>query len=84
MAHTFNTIRPHSSLGYRPPAPESMILKEAFDPLSKLVLNQVFHLDLTDGFVSNIQRLASPSTARWAAKQAEDEDCSQGANRNAQ
>jgi transposase InsO family protein len=25
----YNTIRPHSSLGYRPPAPETIMLKEA-------------------------------------------------------
>ncbi|HIM92089.1 MAG TPA: hypothetical protein EYM52_15400, partial [Dehalococcoidia bacterium] len=25
----YNTIRPHSSLGYRPPAPETIRLKQA-------------------------------------------------------
>ena len=28
----YNTIRPHSSLGYRPPAPETIRLKQAIGP----------------------------------------------------
>ena len=28
----YNTIRPHSSLGYRPPAPETISLKQVFGP----------------------------------------------------
>ena len=35
----YNTIRPHSSLGYRPPAPESVIWKGAFDQQSEVALN---------------------------------------------
>jgi len=51
----YNTIRPHSSLGYRPPAPESVLpnpsriayttfqplLKENCNPNQKLTLNLV-------------------------------------------
>ncbi len=28
----YNTIRPHGSLGYRPPAPETIMLKQAIGP----------------------------------------------------
>ena len=35
----YNTIRPHSSLGYRPPAPESVIWKGAFEQQSEVALN---------------------------------------------
>ena len=35
----YNTIRPHSSLGYRPPAPVTMTWKGTFDPKTQVVLN---------------------------------------------
>ncbi len=35
----YNTIRPHSSLGYRPPAPETMIWKGPFDLKPDVALN---------------------------------------------
>jgi transposase InsO family protein len=35
----YNTIRPHSSLGYRPPAPVTMTWKGPFDPKPEVVLN---------------------------------------------
>ncbi len=31
----YNTIRPHSSLGYRPPAPEALIPKPGFATLGQ-------------------------------------------------
>ena len=35
----YNTIRPHSSLGYRPPAPQTRPWKGSFDPKPQVVLN---------------------------------------------
>ncbi len=35
----YNTIRPHSSLGYRPPAPQTRTWKASFDPKPQLILN---------------------------------------------
>lgn len=35
----YNTIRPHSSLGYRPPAPETRTWKGPFDSKPQVVLN---------------------------------------------
>ena len=35
----YNTIRPHSSLGYRPPAPETITWKGMLDSKPNVVLN---------------------------------------------
>jgi putative transposase len=35
----YNTIRPHSSLGYRPPAHETRTWRQDIDLISKLALN---------------------------------------------
>lgn len=39
--HEYNTIRPHSALGYRPPAPESVALPLAGDEAFKWPRRQV-------------------------------------------
>ncbi len=43
----YNTIRPHSALGYRPPAPESVLLPFASDETFKGSRRQVACLELS-------------------------------------
>ncbi len=39
--HHYNTIRPHSALGYRPPAPETIITKCPIWPALRLGSSQI-------------------------------------------
>jgi len=43
----YNTVRPHSSLGYRPPAPQTILLKPAPAPYAETVRALSVQLDQT-------------------------------------
>ena len=50
--HTYNRVRPHSSLGYRPPAPQAVLTAEPIPELVGLTYQLVQRLEAGQGSIA--------------------------------